>query len=155
MSLDTLGRAVEEHTKLINGAFEHIGKKGCYAPYSEFPVRGALPTSDGTIIKGASIDNASYGATICAERTVLVKAVHRNVASPISPCGMFRVLREFCSVTMPVLLVPTDYPQSNPPKDVPSKPGTITEGGVRVTTVGALLPDSSSPGELDLPRKPL
>ncbi|KAM6497517.1 cytidine deaminase, partial [Amanita muscaria] len=143
-------------------------KEGLLCSIFRFPVGGALLTSDGTIIKGASIDNASYGATFCAERTAIVKAVASegirsfiglavvtNVASPISPCGMFQVLREFCSVTMPVLLVPADYPQSNPPKDVPSKPGTITEEGFRVTTVGALLPDSSSPRELDLPRKPL
>ncbi|KAM6497520.1 hypothetical protein JOM56_007993, partial [Amanita muscaria] len=47
-----------------------------------------------------------------------------------------QVLREFCSqVTMPVLLVPADYPQSNLPKDDPNKPGTITEGGVRETVL--------------------
>ncbi|KAM6497523.1 Cytidine deaminase-like protein [Amanita muscaria] len=166
MSVRAWTLSVEERTKLIDGAFE--GKKGFYAPYSNFPVGAALLTSDGTIIKGANIENASYGATICAERTAIVKAVSEgirsfiglavvtNVASPLSPCGMCRqVLREFCSLTMPVLLVPSDYPQSNLPKDDPSKPGTITEGGVRETTVGALLPDSFGPGELDLPRKPL
>lgn len=53
---------------------------------------------------------------------------------------------------MPVLLVPGDYPQRRPQKQDPNKPGKITEGGVRETTLGALLPDSFGPEELELPR---
>lgn len=55
---------------------------------------------------------------------------------------------------MPILLVPGDYPQDGPPKQDPSKPGKITEGGVRETTLGALLPDSFGPEHLGLPRLP-
>jgi len=78
-------------------------KEGAYSPYSKFPVGAALLTADGTIIKGASIDNStSYGkqfsttlstfillsntkfwilagGTICAERTAIVKAVVSDV----------------------------------------------------------------------------
>jgi cytidine deaminase len=53
---------------------------------------------------------------------------------------------------MPVLLVPGDYPQKRPQKQDPGKPGKITEGGVRETTLGALLPDSFGPEDLELPR---
>lgn len=49
---------------------------------------------------------------------------------------------------MPVLLVPGDYPKET----IQDKPG-ITEGGVRETTVGELLPDSFGPEHLELPRK--
>ncbi|KAF8347740.1 cytidine deaminase-like protein [Amanita rubescens] len=154
-----------DRAKLIKGALE--GKKGTYSPYSKFPVGAALLTPEGNIIKGANIENASYGGTICAERTAVVKAtsegirsfrglaVVSNVTAPISPCGICRqVLREFCPLDMPVLLVPGDYPQKNPPNEDHSKPGKTTEGGVRETTLGALLPDSFGPEDLKLPRKP-
>jgi cytidine deaminase len=44
----------------LNSLFS-IAKKGTYCPYSKFPVGAALLTADGTIIKGANIENASYG----------------------------------------------------------------------------------------------
>lgn len=148
----------EERTKLIEGAFE--AKKYSYSPYSKFPVGAALLAKDGSIIKGANVENASYGGTICAERTAIVKAVSEgirefiglavvtNVGSAISPCGICRqVIREFCSLDMPILLVPGDYPQ-------PPAPGSgYSEGGVKETTLGILLPDSFGPEHLELPRK--
>ena len=46
-----------------------------YAPYSDFHVGAALLTADGTVFTGCNIENSSFGATICAERTAMVKAV--------------------------------------------------------------------------------
>lgn len=145
---------------LIKGAFE--AKKGSYSPYSKFPVGAALLTADGRIIKGANIENASYGGTICAERTAIVKAVSEgiksfaglavvtNVAQPLSPCGLCRqVIREFCALDMPILLVPADYPQPTAGEQAPG----ITEGGVRETTLNELLPYSFGPEDLELPRR--
>jgi cytidine deaminase len=46
-----------------------------YCPYSEFKVGAALLCSDGTVFTGCNVENISYGITICAERTAIVKAV--------------------------------------------------------------------------------
>ncbi|KAJ7459748.1 cytidine deaminase-like protein [Mycena latifolia] len=153
--------SVEQRESLIKAAFE--AKQYTYSPYSKFPVGAALLAADGTIYKGANIENASYGGTICAERTAIVKAVSdgtksfialavvTDVPSSLSPCGMCRqVIREFCAADMPILLVPGDYPK--PPGDESEgKPG-FTAGGVKETSIGELLPDSFGPEHLELPR---
>ena len=55
-----------------------IAKKAvenAYAPYSKFKVGAALLVKDGRIFTGVNVENSSFGATICAERTAYVKAV--------------------------------------------------------------------------------
>lgn len=91
-----------------------------YAPYSEFKVGAALLTKEGRVFTGCNIENASYGATNCAERTAVFKAVSEGCTNFIKiaviakdgstayPCGVcLQVLNEF----MPegeVLLETTD-----------------------------------------------
>ena len=80
--------------------------KNAYVPYSNYPVGAALLAEDGTIYTGCNVENASYPATICAERTALVKAVSEGqrsfealvvvTRSGGSPCGICRqMLYEF------------------------------------------------------------
>ncbi|KAJ7042886.1 cytidine deaminase-like protein, partial [Mycena alexandri] len=109
----------EMQERLVEAAF--AAKANAYSPYSTFPVGAAVLCSDGRIVKGASIDNASYSETICAERTAIVKAVSEGTRSfaalavvanvpHISPCGLCRqVIVEFCAPEMLVLLIPGDY----------------------------------------------
>ncbi|KAF8208826.1 cytidine deaminase [Mycena galopus ATCC 62051] len=153
--------SVEQRESLIKAAFD--AKQYAYNRYSKFAVGAALMAADGTIFKGANIENASYGGTICAERTAFVKAVSEGVKSfialavvtdvpaALSPCGMCRqVIREFCALDMPILLVPGDYPKPSGDESE-GKPG-ITAGGVKETSIGELLPDSFGPEQLEMPR---
>ena len=91
-------------TQLIEVAVE--AAKNAYIPYSEYPVGAALRDSAGAIHTGCNVENASYPATICAERVALVKAVSEGVrefdtlvvvtSNGGSPCGICRqMLFEF------------------------------------------------------------
>ena len=85
-------------------------KKFSYSPYSGFQVGAALLTDDNEVIFGTNVENASFGSTICAERTAILKAVSEGctqftdivivtdskTATP--PCGMcLQVMAEFFS----------------------------------------------------------
>ncbi len=48
-------------------AAANAAMRNAYAPYSKFPVGAAALTSDGRIVSGCNVENASYGLTLCAE----------------------------------------------------------------------------------------
>ena len=67
-----------------------------YAPYSGFRVGAAVLLSDGTIVTGCNVENASYRLTTCAEQSAITSAVTNlnHAASP--PCGACRqTIHEF------------------------------------------------------------
>jgi cytidine deaminase len=126
-----------------------------YAPYSGFRVGAAIVTSHGRIFAGCNVENATFGATVCAERSALVAMVAAGHRDPIAcvvvaggerpspPCGICRqVLAEFAR-DMYLLLVAL----------APTRTGTRARAHTRdggdddehtvrrkLTTLGELLP---------------
>jgi cytidine deaminase len=95
----------------VDPLLEEARKARCFAhaPFSHFTVGAALETTDGKIITGCNIENATFGLTMCAERVAVFKAVSegerhfRRIAivadteEPTPPCGSCRqILWEFC-----------------------------------------------------------
>lgn len=83
-------------------------RERAYAPYSRYRVGAALLAASGRVYTGCNIENAAYGATMCAERVALFKAVSEGEREFLalavvaegeeaaSPCGACRqVLHEF------------------------------------------------------------
>ena len=122
--------------ELIERAMEMA--KMAYAPYSHFPVGAAVLAESGKIYGGANVENASYGATVCAERSAIFAAVNAGerklvtIAVTETPCGVCRqVMREFC-----------DDPRAF--KVIVAK----TTDDYKVFTLGELLPESFGPEHL-------
>lgn len=91
-----------------------------YAPYSKFKVGAAIVTGDGTVFTGSNVENASFGATVCAERNAIFKAAnagHRNVREILvvtdakkaaAPCALcLQIMAEFCEPGAVILVANT------------------------------------------------
>ena len=92
-------------------------RKRSYSPYSKYPVGAAIATKKGSIFVGTNVENASFGATICAERGAVMAMIAAGERDPIacavvtgdrepaSPCGICRqVLAEF-NGALPIAMV--------------------------------------------------
>ena len=124
--------------ELIRRASEARGH--AYAPYSKFRVGAAVLAEDGSVFTGCNVENASYGLTVCAERTAIFAAVaagHRRIVETAvvtpsrgAPCGACRqVLLEFGGKDLLVHLA-------------------SPEGETRTRRLEQLLPESFGPEDL-------
>lgn len=118
-------------------------RANAYAPYSHYPVGAAILTEDGRIFTGVNVENASYGLTVCAERTAVgtmlteggrhILAVAVCTENGVTPCGACRqVLSEFVDreSDVPVWVI-------------------NGQGMVRETTLFTLIPDHFGPEHLN------
>ena len=113
-----------------------------YSPYSGYKVGAALLCKDGSVYTGCNVENASFSATNCAERTAFFKAVSEGqreftalaicggkdgiIEGLFPPCGVCRqVMREFCEDDFEIHL--------------------FTREGIETYTLGQLLPVSFQP----------
>lgn len=93
-------------TNLVDKALE--AQRFAYAPYSKFKVGSALLTTGGQIFTGANIENSAFGATLCAEKVAVGKAVSQgnrdfsilvvvgDKGQLVMPCGSCRqIINEF------------------------------------------------------------
>ena len=105
--------------RLLNAAL--AARAHAYAPYSGYRVGAALLAEDGRVFTGCNMENASYGATVCAERAAFAAAIGAGVRSfkaiavaggreekadpAASPCGICRqVMAEFCRADFKIIL---------------------------------------------------
>ncbi|MBX3230353.1 MAG: cytidine deaminase [Labilithrix sp.] len=92
-------------------------RKNAHAPYSKYKVGAALRTKSGKVFEGCNVENASFGATICAERGAVMQMIAAGESKPVAlavvtqgkqpaaPCGICRqVLAEFTK-DLPIALV--------------------------------------------------
>lgn len=113
-----------------------------YSPYSDYKVGAALLCKDGSVYTGCNVENASFSATNCAERTAFFKAVSEGkrdfsaiaicggkggaLEGLFPPCGVCRqVMREFCEDDFEIHL--------------------LAKEGIETYTLGELLPVSFAP----------
>ena len=100
---DNIQELAADDLDLVNQAIAFAAN--AYAPYSNFQVSACLRLEDGTIVKGANVENGSFPVSICAERTLLSHTVSnypskkiktiaiyvdKAVGNPVPPCGLCR-----------------------------------------------------------------
>ncbi|AJC49257.1 cytidine deaminase [Allofrancisella guangzhouensis] len=118
-----------ENTKLVDIAIQ--ASENAYAPYSKFKVGAAVLLTNGKVITGANIENASFSLTNCAERSALFYiysqgyrktdiakiVVIADTEHAVSPCGACRqVMSELLDMDCPIILAnktKTDIKETN------------------------------------------
>ena len=112
-----LAELTQNELKVLKTEAEKARRKA-YAPYSGFQVGAAILTLNKKVFSGCNVENASYGGTICAERTAILKAISEGAKTPIQavhvvssskdpwpPCGLcLQVMSEFCHPSTIVMI---------------------------------------------------
>lgn len=128
----------EEAERLLDLALEAAGN--AYAPYSRFQVGAVVVDADGREYRGANVENAAYGPTLCAEAVAIGTAVASGARELTTvavscrnsvacyPCGNCRQLMQEFAIERVIVRDP--------------------EGGARIHSIEELLPHAFGPGNL-------
>ena len=150
------GTSSDEARRLVTAARE--ASAHAHAPYSRFAVGAALLMSDGSLVTGANVENASYGLSLCAETVAVATAAAQGrlaeiVAigviggamdaagratgtAPVSPCGRCRqVLNEAAQMGG---------------RDLPVHCGAAEGEAIASYRLSQLLPDAFGPADLGI-----
>lgn len=105
-----------EYRELIREALKY--RENAYVPYSRFKVGAAVIMDDNKVYGGCNVENASFGATNCAERTAIFKAVSEgnkklkaiavvgDTSTYTAPCGICRqVIAEFGDENTEIIII--------------------------------------------------
>lgn len=128
--------------KLFEAAVK--AQKNSYSPYSKARIGAAILMADGSVFSGCNVENASFGGTVCAERTAVLKAISEGAVKQISEvlvvsefekpwptCGFCRqVIAEFATEKT---LIHT----------------TNNAGVIKTFTFPEIFPEAFTPGHLD------
>ena len=117
--------------KLVSAA--RAVRERAYAPYSGFRVGAALETASGNVYVGTNVENASYGATVCAERS----AVFGMIAAGDRKITRVAIYAEGPELSMPCGMCRQVLVEHGPGAEI------VVAGpsGSRITTLTALLPE--------------
>jgi len=108
-------------------------RERAYAPYSGFRVGSAIETASGKVYTGTNVENASYGATVCAERA----AVFAMIAAGERGITRVAVYAEGPELSMPCGMCRQVLVEHGPKAEV-----IVAEpSGSRTTTLAALMPE--------------
>jgi cytidine deaminase len=112
-------------------------RDSAYAPYSGFKVGAAVRSTSGAVYRGCNVENASYGATLCAERVALAAMIvaGETRAASLAVYAESDELSMPCGICRQALFELAAEPQAALPVSVAGPSGT------KLTTLGALLPE--------------
>lgn len=131
----------EKEIELLENA--HQARKNAYAPYSQYFVGSSLSTKEGKTFSGHNIENASYGLSMCAERTAIFNAIthgHQDIDTMVvvtkdggMPCGACRQVMSEFNPNMQIIVANEDNTQ------------------ISKVTLSDILPSSFGPDNLESP----
>ena len=149
---DSVDQLEEDEMELLSAAIEV--SKNAHSPYSDFKVGSSVRLKNKDIVSGTNFENASYGLTMCAERTALGAVVSNGGKDQVSKIAVFGTGREF-DTDSPVTPCGACRQVIKEVEDLSGDPIVLIMSGqkgkiLRVVGIDNLLPFGFGPKDLDM-----